>query len=161
MTKRTGGVESVEGGALAAGAQLLSALRTVILEETGRAVGEVTAKLESRLAETPRGSAQTPDLKKLVEEIGASSAFKDRINVSLEQGLRNVLPQIVQRMKQEIDDRLKGKGSGGNGSEAPGVKSVVNSIEMKEMLEDRFRTMLLYLKQEVIPKEIQRHTLQP
>lgn len=152
MTTKAGGGDAGRASPQGSSADLMDALKALIQEETSRALAEVTKKLDARAAETPRGA--TPDIKKLVDEIVGSATFRDRVNGSLEQGLRNVLPQIVQRMKQEIEDRLKTKPGGG--SESVSVKTVVNSIEMKEMLEDRFRTMLLYLKQEVIPKELQR-----
>jgi hypothetical protein len=60
----------------------------------------------------------------------------------------------VKRLRGEIEKRIQ-SGEGGVGSTAAvSIKAVVSSSELKEVLEERFRTMLAYLKQEVIPLAI-------
>lgn len=79
-------------------------------------------------------------------EIFAQEPVKAAINTMIQEALQAVLPSLVKRFRTEMQKAFTELGGGVN------IEDVVNSTEMKEMLEDRFRHMLLYLKQEVIPK---------
>ena len=134
--------------------QLLGAMRALVAEESRRTCQELLAEMKLDAASEDGGPAPTLDMEKLADEVSNSAPLKERVNQSLEAGLRNVLPQILQRLKQEIEERLGSKNVGGSGD----IQAIVNSTELKEMLEGQFRQMLRYLTQDVIPKELQKLT---
>ena len=81
------------------------------------------------------------------QEFLSSAEFRSTINTLMEEAFQSVLPQLLKRLKQEIEHRVQNQ---------PHVDfaSLVNSEQMKEMLDGRFRQMMLFLKQDVIPKSI-------
>ena len=125
---------------------LVHSLKAFVRSEVQACLGEANSSSSGKSGGSGKGGV---DVKKLTADLLASAELTNHINNCLEQGLRNVIPQLIQRLKTEA-------GSGGEGGSAGprDIQSVVNSVEMKEMLEDQFRTMLLYLKQDVIPKEL-------
>lgn len=135
--------------------QLLEAMRALVAEESRRACQELLAEMKPVAASGDGAPAPTLDMEKLADEVSNSAPVRERVNQSLEAGLRNVLPQILQRLKQEIEERI-GENAGGGGS--CDIHALVNSTELKEMLEGQFRQMLQYLTQDVIPKELQKLT---
>ena len=72
----------------------------------------------------------------------------------MEKAFQTVLPQLIKRFKKEIDERLQ-EIVGGGGAAGMDLGSLANSNELKEMLDGRFRQMMLYLKQEIIPKVVE------
>ena len=62
--------------------------------------------------------------------------------------------QILKRFRSEMEQAVSELPSSSGAGTPSDLQSVINSTEMKEMLEDRFRQMLLYLKTEVIPKAV-------
>lgn len=79
--------------------------------------------------------------------------WKHEVNSLIEAAFQSVVPQLVKRLQKMVDERPA------RGAETAGVvdpQSVVNSEAMKEMIEEKFRQMLLYLKQDVIPKTLQK-----
>lgn len=85
-------------------------------------------------------------------ELFEAPSWKEEFNQRLEGAFQTVLPQLIKRFKAEIDERLADAQSGGGEAD---YKRLANSEAMKEMMDDKFRQMLLYLKQEVIPKAVQ------
>lgn len=82
-------------------------------------------------------------------EVFAQEPVRAAINGMIQEALQSVLPSLVKRFRSEMQNAFTDLGGGVN------IEEVVNSAEMKEMLEDRFRHMLMYLKQDIIPKAIQ------
>ncbi|MFN0057258.1 MAG: hypothetical protein ACKVX7_02275 [Planctomycetota bacterium] len=88
------------------------------------------------------------------EQLFVSPSWQKAVQSIIQDALQNVLPGLIKRLREDIDKRL-GEGGGAESGGGAGISKVVNSAEMKEMIEERFRMMLLYLKQEVIPKAVQ------
>lgn len=82
--------------------------------------------------------------------------WKLEFNRRLEGAFQTVLPQLIKRFKAEIDERLQQAQSSNSGGGELDFQKLANSEAMKEMLDDKFRHMLIYLRQEVIPKTIQK-----
>jgi hypothetical protein len=87
------------------------------------------------------------------EHLFAAPAWQNAVQGIIHAAFQEVLPSLVKRLREDIDQRLSGAGGGGGGGAS--ISEVVNSVQMKEMIDERFRSMLLYLKQEVIPKALQ------
>ena len=71
------------------------------------------------------------------------------VNGCMEKAFQTVLPQLIKRFKAEVEERFSGSG------ESVDVDAMINSERMKELLDGRFRQMLLYIKQDVVPKAVQ------
>lgn len=111
-------------------------------------VGALEERLRSEIG-TGGGAAEGDPAQVFLDrasEIFAQEPVKAAINTMIQDALQAVLPSLVKRFRTEMQKAFTELGGGVN------IEDVVNSTEMKEMLEDRFRHMLLYLKQEVIPK---------
>ena len=76
--------------------------------------------------------------------------FKAHVNGCMEKAFQTVLPQLIKRFKAEVEERISSAGAGGGDAD-----STINSERMKELLDGRFRQMLLYIKQDVVPKAVQ------
>ena len=116
---------------------VLNGLRDLVSTEVQRVANDLLKNLPKPESAAP---AESVDLEQLRHELESSEAFTDHINKCLQEGLKNIMPGLIKRLKPE--------------SVPVDPTSIIASVEMKEMLEERFRQMLLYLKQEVIPKEV-------
>ncbi len=146
----------------------VACIRDVVREELANAGSSPSAdinldELKSELREELRrdivatgseGSGADPVQACLenAETLFASEEWKKQVNQMIQEALKGVLPTMVKRFRTEMEDAMGDlpSGSGGDGDSS----SVINSTQMKEMLEDRFRQMLLYLKTDVIPKAV-------
>ncbi|MEE8143408.1 MAG: hypothetical protein V3T77_09940 [Planctomycetota bacterium] len=118
---------------------ILATMRDMVKEEVQKACEKL-----------PSGNAATGGAS------GDSSQLKKEIKAQLQEALKAVLPELVKRFRLEIEKHIPASGENGSGEAAPDLRAMINSTEMKEALEERFRSMLLFLKQEVIPKAIQK-----
>ncbi|MCI0652188.1 MAG: hypothetical protein L0Z55_09925 [Planctomycetes bacterium] len=139
-----------------AAARLGGAVEELVRGEIRKSYALFEKKLEERIAELPKPSPSVavPDAQKLAQSLSQSGALRTEINKALEESFKTLIPQLIQRFRQDIDQRVGSQGGGGGGG--TDVHAVVSSTELKEMLEERFRAMLLFIKQDVIPKELQR-----
>ncbi len=158
-------------------AQLVAVLRgyirsevTTILQQSidqavGDAITEIRTTVDEKLSTLAATGGSPVDqeiapstLLKIVPELCSTPEFQSEIRKQLESAFQGVLPGLVQRLRGEIEKKLQSGETPRATSGGSSVSEVVNSDELKELLEDRFRTMLTYLKQEVIPMAIgQRH----
>ncbi len=147
----------------AATGALVEALRALVRQEVSvavddavaGAVAEVRATMEERLASLPTGGGgaapvDPQQILAIAPQICSLPAFQSEIRKQLEDAFQGVLPGLVKRLRGEIEKRIQ-TGETGSGVS---VAAVIGSSELKEVLEERFRTMLAYLKQEVIPLAI-------
>ena len=114
------------------------AIRTMVREE----IEAVRYDLEAPVAGEPM------DVATLLE----TDEFKAYVNGCMEKAFQTVLPQLIKRFKAEVEERL----SGATGQSVD-VDGMINSERMKELLDGRFRQMLLYIKQDVVPKAVQQN----
>ena len=121
--------------------QLVAVIRAVVKEEL--------ASVETRIADAGAGGGSVS-----TDELLKSPAFSKGVNDCMEKAFQTVLPQLIKRFKDEVEERFQDFNKGGGGTGNVDVKSLANSEAMKEMLDGRFRQMLLYLKQDIIPKAI-------
>lgn len=130
--------------------EVVNALRT---EMQGPMKADLLRELQSAAgdASASGGDPVAACIERADEFFGADAVAKI-VNGKVTEALQAVLPTLVKRLREEVESVASGGGGGGGGGAPAGIESVVNSNEMKEMLEDRFRQMLLYLKQEVIPQ---------
>ena len=156
-----------ESGATAAAA-LADAVRAMVHQEVATAVedavagavAELKATLDERFSALPAagggGGFGKEEFLAAAPQLCSLPQFQQEIRRQLEDAFQGVLPGLVKRLRGEIEKRIQSGEAGtaaGSGS-ALTIKTVVSSSELKEVLEERFRTMLAYLKQEVIPLAI-------
>ncbi len=151
---------------------LVEALRAMVREEVTTvvrasiddAVSDAIAEIRATVAESANapsgdGAAATRDeIMALAPDICAHPEFQTEIRKQLEEAFQGVLPGLVKRLRGEIEKRLQSGdvGGGGGGVGGASIMEVVRSNELKEVLEERFRTMLTYLQQDVIPSAIRK-----
>lgn len=158
----------------AASGALVEALRTLVREEVtvavrdsvddsiANAVTELRATIDERLESLPAGGGgggggdglTEEQVIALCPEFCKQTEFQAEIRRQLEEAFQGVLPGLVKRLRGEIEKRIQTGEAGAPGGVLT-MDQIVGSSELKEVLEERFRTMLAYLKQEVIPQVIQ------
>ncbi|MGE3165262.1 MAG: hypothetical protein AB7O52_10180 [Planctomycetota bacterium] len=116
--------------------------------------GEVADLVRSIVREELANLAGTLDEK--AGELFDAPNWRHEFNRRLEGAFQTVLPQLIKRFKAEIDERLQQAQASGSGGGELDFQKFANSDAMKEMLDDKFRHMLIYLRQDVIPKTIQK-----
>ncbi len=145
--------------------QLVTALRAVTTQSGG---GEADPNLKESILASVRqefgeqikaaaAGSQDPVQACIdrADELFASEGFAAAVNAKIQEALQAVLPTMVKRFRSEIDQAIaSGSSGGGEGGGPSNIDAIVNSTALKEMLEERFRSMLLYLKQDVIPKTV-------
>jgi hypothetical protein len=137
--------------------EVSAAVHSAVDDAVAGAVAEVKATLEERLATLPAASSGGMGKEEFLAaapQLCALPQFQTEIRRQLEDAFQGVLPGLVKRLRGEIEKRIQGGEAGAPGSAAVSIRAVVTSSELKEVLEERFRTMLAYLKQEVIPMAI-------
>ena len=145
--------------------EVTSILRHSIDHAVGDAITEIRTTVDEKLSTLAATGGPSVEreidrttLLEIVPELCSSPAFQTEIRKQLESAFQGVLPGVVQRLRGALEKQLQ---SGEVSQATTGgslVSEVLNSDELKELLEDRFRTMLTYLKQEVIPTALgQRH----
>ncbi len=128
--------------------QLGDSLRAMVKEEVAAALSGQASSPESAGANlSPEVLSES--LKDAAPELFASMEWKKEFNSLIESAFHTVLPQLIKRFKLEVDQRLK---EGGGGS--VDVNDLVSSTEFKEHIDEKFRHMVLYIKQDVIPKAL-------
>lgn len=132
--------------------EVTSSVGAAIEEAVAGAIAELKSTVEERIAAIPAGGGSISGEAFLAAapQLCALPQFQQEIRRQLEDAFQGVLPGLVKRLRGEIEKRIQ-SGEAGGGSGAVSIKAVVSSNELKEVLEERFRTMLAYLKQEVIP----------
>ena len=143
-------------------AEVQQAIRTSIEEALDRAVSEMRTTLDEKMVAMAGsgggggGGLSKEEVLALGPEFCKQPEFQTEIRNQLEVAFQSVLPGLVKRLRGEIEKRIaSGEAEGGaGGGGGASIAEVVSSPELKEVLEERFRTMLAYLKQEVIPMAI-------
>ena len=135
-------------------------VQSVVRESIDETVSDAVAEIRATVAESAGGGGGGGGLGRdeilaLGPEICALPAFQTEIRKQLEEAFQGVLPGLVKRLRGEIEKRLQSGEVGGAGGGAS-IAQVVTSNELKEVLEERFRTMLTYLQSDVIPNAIRR-----
>lgn len=87
-----------------------------------------------------------------ISELVETEEFGAHVNGCMEKAFQTVLPQLIKRFKAEVEERITGSSPSGAPVDAD---ALINSERMKELLDGRFRQMLLYIKQDVVPKAVQ------
>ena len=116
---------------------LAETIRAVVREELARLAGE-------------DGSSPTT-----VAAVIASPELHKQVNAHMEAAFQTVLPQLIKRFKKEVEERLQTVGGTVN------AEAIAGSEKLKELLDARFRQMVLYLKQDVIPRSIDQRLSTP
>jgi len=138
--------------------EVSAAVSTAVEDAVAGAVAELKSTLDERLAGLSAtgggGSFGTEEFLAAAPQLCSLPQFQQEIRRQLEDAFQGVLPGLVKRLRGEIEKRIQSGEAGGGAGAAVTIKAVVGSSELKEVLEERFRTMLAYLKQEVIPLAI-------
>jgi hypothetical protein len=138
--------------------EVSAAVATAVEDAVAGAVAELKSTLDERLSTLPTGGEGggfgKEEFLAAAPQLCALPQFQQEIRRQLEDAFQGVLPGLVKRLRGEIEKRIQSGESAGGGGAALTIKTVVSSSELKEVLEERFRTMLAYLKQEVIPLAI-------
>lgn len=151
-------------------ATLMETIRETAREEAKLAGNAILTKLEEQASATGGGDGGdvVQALSERAGELFASQSWRKELNGVIEGAFQTVLPQLVKRFRKEIEEQMsKLPAASGDGSAAPAaaapadVNSIIGSTEMKEMIDEKFRHMLLYMKQEVVPKAVRMATDQP
>lgn len=137
MAKQTAQPVALQEHMNALSGQLLETIRAVVQAETSAVETRLAAKLNA------------------APVAGDSQEFKNEVNACMEKAFQTVLPQLIKRFKEEIDERLKEVVGSSVAASGLDLGSLANSDELKEMLDGRFRQMMLYLKQDIIPKVVE------
>ena len=151
---------STEALAEALRAVVRQEVQSVVRQSIDETVSDAVAEIRATVAESSGsggggGGMSREEILALGPEICALPAFQSEIRKQLEEAFQGVLPGLVKRLRGEIEKRLQsGEVSGAGGGAS--IDQVVNSNELKQVLEERFRTMLTYLQSDVIPGAIRR-----
>jgi hypothetical protein len=145
-------------------------------------VGVVKQVAPSAAGAAKGGGANPEEVRKIVgEEIlrRTDEAFKDLIPRHVGKYLDEKLPPpeffsalaTMQQVQAEIDKKLKGSSGGGGGGAGgkgwgtqPGetavftnlVSKILNSDQLKEAMDDRFKVINNYIKNELVPKAVKK-----
>ncbi len=138
--------------------EVTSVVRASIDDTVSEAIAEIRATVaEGAVGGGSGGPVSRDDIMAHAPEICAHPEFQAEIRKQLEEAFQRVLPGLVKRLRGEIEKRLQsGEVTGGGGGGGASINDVVRSNELKEVLEERFRTMLTYLQQDVIPSAIRK-----
>ncbi|MEM7165252.1 MAG: hypothetical protein AAF581_07295 [Planctomycetota bacterium] len=145
---------------------LMDTIREAAREEAKLAGNAILAKIEEQLpAPGSGGGGDGQDvvqaLSERASELFQSQNWRKELNSVIEGAFQTVLPQLVKRFRKEIEEQMSklpapaASADGEAVAAAPtDVNAVIASTEMKEMIDEKFRHMLMYLKTEVIPKAV-------
>ena len=140
---------------------LMDTIKEAAREEAKLAGNALLSKIEEQgvpAGEGANGGDVVAALNDRAAELFASQSWRKELNAVIEGAFQTVLPQLVKRFRKEIEQQVSKIPAGAEGEAAAAapadIDSIIGSVEMKEMIDEKFRHMLMYLKQEVIPKAV-------